>query len=309
MLRSVRVSTVLVHVLSMVGIVSGVGSFFDGGNIYTGGVPDFSGIRYGTGIGVRYYSNFGPIRVDVGTEGVVVVGAGGQVVDLGLEGGDGFGVTLASGEFFHAGFQAAEVVLADGVLFQVADAHAQGGEVGGEFLHGVLEGRQIFTLGSGSSASGHLVEQTGDDHGGFVTGQVLRAAEGAVRVAEDDATADQAVDGVLGPVTGRNVGQCGHLGRTGGGCRLGGGQAAEHQGSGENEHAFLHREPPNTPCDVKTFPTLKLTLGRVAGFPLPGVVRRTAPFFSHNPTAFSPGVEKSDHGDDTSMKIMWSTLT
>ena len=249
------------------------------------------------------------VVVDVGTQGVVLVGAGGQVVDLGLEGGDGFGVTLASGEFFHAGFQAAEVVLADGVLFQVADAHAQGGEVGGEFLHGVLEGRQVFTLGSGSSASGHLVEQTGDDHGGFVTGQVLRATVGAVRVAEDDAAADQAVDGVLGPVTGGNVGQCGHLGRTGGGCRLGGGQAAEHQGSGENEHAFLHREPPNTPCDVKTFPTLKLTLGRVAGFPLPGVVRRTAPFFSHNPTAFSPGVEKSDHGDDTSMKIMWSTLT
>jgi hypothetical protein len=31
----VGISTVLVHVLSMVGIVSGVGSFFDGGNIYT----------------------------------------------------------------------------------------------------------------------------------------------------------------------------------------------------------------------------------------------------------------------------------
>ncbi|WP_371917895.1 BamA/TamA family outer membrane protein [Pseudomonas sp. FW306-02-F02-AA] len=24
-------------------------------------------MRYGTGIGVRYYSNFGPIRIDVGT--------------------------------------------------------------------------------------------------------------------------------------------------------------------------------------------------------------------------------------------------
>ena len=45
----------------------GIVPFVDGGNIYTGGVPDFTGFRYGAGIGVRYYSNFGPIRVDVGT--------------------------------------------------------------------------------------------------------------------------------------------------------------------------------------------------------------------------------------------------
>ena len=45
----------------------GLVPFFDGGNIYTGGTPDFSGFRYGAGVGVRYYSNFGPIRVDVGT--------------------------------------------------------------------------------------------------------------------------------------------------------------------------------------------------------------------------------------------------
>ncbi|WP_085808623.1 autotransporter assembly complex family protein [Sphingomonas sp. TZW2008] len=45
----------------------GVVPFFDAGNIYTGGVPDFSGLRYGAGVGVRYYSNFGPIRIDVGT--------------------------------------------------------------------------------------------------------------------------------------------------------------------------------------------------------------------------------------------------
>lgn len=45
----------------------GVVPFFDGGNIYTGGLPDLTGFRYGAGIGVRYYSNFGPIRVDVGT--------------------------------------------------------------------------------------------------------------------------------------------------------------------------------------------------------------------------------------------------
>ncbi|WP_415837112.1 autotransporter assembly complex protein TamA [Sphingomonas sp. IC4-52] len=45
----------------------GVVPFFDAGNIYTAGFPNFSGLRYGAGVGVRYYSNFGPIRVDVGT--------------------------------------------------------------------------------------------------------------------------------------------------------------------------------------------------------------------------------------------------
>ena len=45
----------------------GVVPFIDAGNIYTSALPDFSGLRYGAGLGVRYYSNFGPIRVDVGT--------------------------------------------------------------------------------------------------------------------------------------------------------------------------------------------------------------------------------------------------
>lgn len=45
----------------------GVVPFFDAGNIYTRPLPDFSGLRYGAGVGVRYYSSFGPIRVDVGT--------------------------------------------------------------------------------------------------------------------------------------------------------------------------------------------------------------------------------------------------
>ncbi|WP_026326100.1 autotransporter assembly complex protein TamA [Sphingomonas sp. Mn802worker] len=45
----------------------GIVPFFDGGNIYTGVVPDFKGLQYGAGLGVRYYSNFGPIRLDVGT--------------------------------------------------------------------------------------------------------------------------------------------------------------------------------------------------------------------------------------------------
>lgn len=45
----------------------GVVPFFDGGNIYTQALPRFTGLRYGTGLGVRYYTSFGPIRVDVGT--------------------------------------------------------------------------------------------------------------------------------------------------------------------------------------------------------------------------------------------------
>ncbi len=45
----------------------GVVPFVDAGNIYTGPVPKLSGLRIGAGVGLRYYSNFGPIRIDVGT--------------------------------------------------------------------------------------------------------------------------------------------------------------------------------------------------------------------------------------------------
>jgi translocation and assembly module TamA len=45
----------------------GVVPFFDAGNIYTGSVPKFTGLRVGAGVGLRYYSGFGPIRIDVGT--------------------------------------------------------------------------------------------------------------------------------------------------------------------------------------------------------------------------------------------------
>jgi translocation and assembly module TamA len=45
----------------------GVVPFLDGGNLYSSSIPKLSKFRYGTGLGVRYYSSFGPIRVDVGT--------------------------------------------------------------------------------------------------------------------------------------------------------------------------------------------------------------------------------------------------
>ncbi len=41
--------------------------FLDGGQIYTGPIPRFDSFRLGTGIGVRYHTGFGPIRIDVGT--------------------------------------------------------------------------------------------------------------------------------------------------------------------------------------------------------------------------------------------------
>lgn len=45
----------------------GVVPFLDAGNVYDSTLPRLSGLRVGAGMGLRYYSNFGPIRIDVGT--------------------------------------------------------------------------------------------------------------------------------------------------------------------------------------------------------------------------------------------------
>jgi len=45
----------------------GVVPFFDAGRVGEGSTPSLSGMRYGAGIGARYYTNFGPMRVDVAT--------------------------------------------------------------------------------------------------------------------------------------------------------------------------------------------------------------------------------------------------
>ncbi|MEA3008641.1 MAG: translocation and assembly module TamA [Sphingomonadales bacterium] len=45
----------------------GIVPFFDGGNISTSSLPKFDNLKFGAGIGVRYHTRFGPIRVDVGT--------------------------------------------------------------------------------------------------------------------------------------------------------------------------------------------------------------------------------------------------
>lgn len=45
----------------------GIVPFIDAGNIYSASLPKIDDLRFGAGIGVRYHTNFGPIRVDVGT--------------------------------------------------------------------------------------------------------------------------------------------------------------------------------------------------------------------------------------------------
>ncbi|MFN3387563.1 MAG: autotransporter assembly complex protein TamA [Allosphingosinicella sp.] len=45
----------------------GIVPFIDAGNISTSPLPRFEDLRVGAGIGVRYHTRFGPIRVDLGT--------------------------------------------------------------------------------------------------------------------------------------------------------------------------------------------------------------------------------------------------
>jgi translocation and assembly module TamA len=66
----------------------GVVPFFDGGSLTTGSLPDFTDWRFAAGVGVRYYSSFGPIRVDFG-------------IPLNRQKGDGpFAVTVSLGQAF-----------------------------------------------------------------------------------------------------------------------------------------------------------------------------------------------------------------
>lgn len=45
----------------------GIVGFVDAGQVYTGSTPDFSHMRAGVGLGGRFYTNFGPMRLDVAT--------------------------------------------------------------------------------------------------------------------------------------------------------------------------------------------------------------------------------------------------
>ena len=66
----------------------GIVPFFDGGSLTEETLPDFKNWRFAAGIGVRYYSSFGPIRVDLG-------------FPLNRQKGDGpFAVTVSLGQAF-----------------------------------------------------------------------------------------------------------------------------------------------------------------------------------------------------------------
>jgi translocation and assembly module TamA len=45
----------------------GIVPFIDGGTLSTDAMPDFKDWQIGVGLGARYYSSFGPIRIDIGT--------------------------------------------------------------------------------------------------------------------------------------------------------------------------------------------------------------------------------------------------
>jgi translocation and assembly module TamA len=53
--------------LNLFGGNFGIVPFLDGGSLTTTSVPRLSDWQYGAGLGLRYYSSFGPIRIDVGT--------------------------------------------------------------------------------------------------------------------------------------------------------------------------------------------------------------------------------------------------
>ncbi|HEX6603447.1 MAG TPA: BamA/TamA family outer membrane protein, partial [Sphingomicrobium sp.] len=66
----------------------GIVPFFDGGSLTTEALPDFKDWRFAVGLGVRYYSSFGPLRLDVG-------------VPLNRQKGDGpVAVTVSLGQAF-----------------------------------------------------------------------------------------------------------------------------------------------------------------------------------------------------------------
>jgi len=50
----------------LLGGAVGIVPFVDAGTVSSGATPDFDEIKLGAGIGVRYYTSFGPVRVDLG---------------------------------------------------------------------------------------------------------------------------------------------------------------------------------------------------------------------------------------------------
>jgi translocation and assembly module TamA len=66
----------------------GLVGFLDGGQVYQSASPSFSDVRYGVGIGARFYTNFGPLRLDIATP--IARQAGDSVVSVYLSIGQAF---------------------------------------------------------------------------------------------------------------------------------------------------------------------------------------------------------------------------
>ena len=64
--------------------------FIDAGTVSLGSTPDFRFIQFGAGVGIRYKTSFGPIRVDV---------AGGDTLEIGFtqSGESGFSEVTLTG--------------------------------------------------------------------------------------------------------------------------------------------------------------------------------------------------------------------
>ena len=156
-----------------------------------------------------------------------------------LDGGEVYGFTWLYGfhtlERFQTGGQVAEVVLkARSAVFQGSEviagytvvlevryAHTQRGQIGGEFLDGVLQGDEQLGVGGQDHFTGsNLLEQALNHHSRLIAGQVLTAPESTIGKTDDDATRHQFVYRVFGPMACGNVGD-GWSHRLGRSCVLG----------------------------------------------------------------------------------------
>ena len=62
----------------------GFAAFLDGGQVAASGSPFSDGLRFGAGIGARYYTSFGPIRLDVAVPLTRIPNGGSFEIYLGI---------------------------------------------------------------------------------------------------------------------------------------------------------------------------------------------------------------------------------
>jgi hypothetical protein len=230
-------STWVVALLALHGLGQGLQLL---GHLGQGGVREAASTRSmrsssmpGSGLGLELL-NHGLGRASAVLRAETLLG--GQLLGLGQGGvgGDGSGLhpvhevlegglvhaRLGSGlglELLNHGLEAGDVVLGGGAVLQGGDPNAQGGQLGGQLLDGVLQGLEVLGghgLHGGGLALGlqlllNLLQEAVDDEGGLVAGQGLVAPVGAVREANDDPLGRQGLHGLLGPVPGGHVGELG----------------------------------------------------------------------------------------------------